>query len=241
MLNLKNISKKFDKKEVLSDINTSFSNTGISIIVGINGSGKTTLLNLITTLIKPDSGTIFIDESPLGSQKYKSEIFYIPSDFYLPEYMTGEEYFLLISKVYSNNFTYDKNYFYFLAEKFDLKNFLEKTIETYSYGMKKKLQICIAMTIKTNFLLADELTNGLDFESIILLENLLEKEGEKRKIILISHAINFISKFPDDIRILENGNLYPYQGDLLLLEDNLISKGDLSDKVKSIKQYRINN
>ncbi|MCE5786325.1 hypothetical protein JL756_12035, partial [Staphylococcus pseudintermedius] len=125
--------------------------------------------------------------------------------------------------------------------KFDLKSFLEKTIETYSYGMKKKLQICIAMTIKTNFLLADELTNGLDFESIILLENLLEKEGEKRKIILISHAINFISKFPDDIRILENGNLYPYQGDLSLLEDNLISKGDLSDKIKSIKQYHINN
>ncbi len=116
-----------------------------------------------------------------------------------------------------------------------------KTLYSILHRSLDLTQICIAMTIKTNFLLADELTNGLDFESIILLENLLEKEGEKRKIILISHAINFISKFPDDIRILENGNLYPYQGDLSLLEDNLISKGDLSDKIKSIKQYHINN
>ncbi|MHA8042356.1 ATP-binding cassette domain-containing protein (plasmid) [Staphylococcus xylosus] len=241
MLKIKNISKKFHKKEVLSNINTAFSTNGTSIIVGINGSGKTTLLNLITTLIKSDSGNIYIDEYPIGSQEYKRELFYIPSDFYLPEYMTGEEYFSFISKVYKNKYIYDKQYFYFLAEKFDLKSYLKKSIETYSYGMKKKLQICIGMSVNTMFLLADELTNGLDFESIILLEALLDKEEKQRKIILISHSIDFISKFPNDIRILENGNLSTYEGNLTELEEHLISKGDLNEKIESIKQYNNNN
>ncbi|MGW7948360.1 ATP-binding cassette domain-containing protein [Staphylococcus xylosus] len=240
-MQLTNVSKNYKEKEVLKDINTSFSNTGISIIVGINGSGKTTLLNIITTLIKASTGTIKIDNNIIGTQEYKKNIFYIPSDFYLPEYMTGEEYFYFICKVYKNNFNYDENYFYFLTELFDLKSSLTKIIETYSYGMKKKLQICIALTIKSQFLLADELTNGLDFESVILLEQLLENAKEHRKIILISHSIDFISKFPNDVRILEKGDISSFKEDISFLKDHLISKGDLNEKIESINQYSYNN
>ncbi|WP_323696088.1 ATP-binding cassette domain-containing protein [Staphylococcus aureus] len=60
MLNIKNLTKNFKKKEVLTNINTSFSLNGTSIIVGLNGSGKTTLLNIITTLTKPDFGNVFL-------------------------------------------------------------------------------------------------------------------------------------------------------------------------------------
>lgn len=222
---------------MLTNINTSFSLNGTSIIVGLNGSDKTTLLNIITTLTKPDFGNVFINNNALGDPNYKKEIFFIPSDFFLPEYMTGEEYFLFVSSIYNQKFINDKNYFYILSELFDIYSFLRNTIETYSYGMKKKLQICIALTIKTNFLLADELTNGLDFEAKILLEHLIKEQEKTRKIILVSHSMDFISKFSDDIRILEKGKLSIYEGNISLLEKYLISKGDLCGKIKIIEQY----
>lgn len=62
-----------------------------TVIVGLNGSGKTVFLNSITGILNIDSGTIAIDGFKPDSKEFKERIFYIPSDFYLPEYMTGKE------------------------------------------------------------------------------------------------------------------------------------------------------
>ena len=166
-LHISHLTKSYKDHKVIDDLSFTFNKKGITIIVGVNGSGKTTLFNLINDLVDKDEGTITL--SSLSDEDRKKECFYIPSDFYLPEYMTGKEYvdFILSRYPYSN-----KENVEWLIHLLDFDEAYHKLIETYSYGMKKKIQIIAAIASNTHYIFADEVFNGLDFETVLLLEEL---------------------------------------------------------------------
>ena len=149
MIEIKNLSKKYKNRIVLNDVTISFPEKGVTVIVGVNGSGKTTLMDCIVGMKSMDSGEIFVDSFSYSSDNYKSKLFYIPSDFYLPEFMTGIEYlhFILSRYVHSNRLLIPD-----FIDLFGLESAQNQLIESYSFGMKKKIQIIAALLSNAEYI-----------------------------------------------------------------------------------------
>jgi len=233
MIRIENLTKKFDRK-VLDNITISLPKNRVSVIVGINGSGKTTLLDCIVGLKDATSGKVFIESYSNDSEKFKECIFYIPSEFYLPNYMTGKEYLNFVLSRYRCS---DIERIDDFLELFDLKFAGTNLIESYSFGMKKKIQIVAAALANTDYILGDEIFNGLDFETTLLTLELFENLSREVGIVIISHNKLIIERFSENILLMSNGNLTPFLGSSENLEKEVISTEKIHEKIKYIKGY----
>lgn len=234
MITIDNVTKLYDKKIVFSNLSTIFSDNGVTLILGLNGSGKTTLLNMINGLIKIDTGIVLIDDLKASSKISKKKVVYIPSDFYLPEYMTGKEYCEFIFSIYKE---FNKTMYTFLLNLFDFEKEIENIIESYSFGMKKKLQIIASFSLNTKYIFADELFSGLDLETQILLNELIISIKDTKKIVLVTHSLDIIKKYPEDVRILSKG-CFIKMSDSESVEEYLVEVGNMNGKINSIKKFK---
>ncbi|MGT2887889.1 ABC transporter ATP-binding protein [Streptococcus didelphis] len=234
MLNINRLEKSFGNKKVLSKIDVSFKDSGVSVIVGTNGCGKTTLMNILAHMLSFTSGEISCDGNVIGSKEYKQQVFYIPSDFYLPEYMTGKEYLDFILKHYQqSNF----DLIDILLDMFDLKEMITDLLETYSFGLKKKIQIIAALASNTKYILADEVFSGLDFDTVLLLQEVFDHQKHQRSIIVISHDFNTLVRFPNHIFIMSKGRLLPYEGKVEGIYSMVKEIGETYAKLEKLRSY----
>lgn len=192
MLEIKNISVSFKDKNVLQNLNLEIEEGIILGILGKNGAGKTTLF-----------------ESLYQSQKYTGEILwknhkllrenisYLETENYFYPYITGREYLSYFAKDKLPK-TIE------LAEKFQLP--LEKYVQYYSSGMKKKLALIGMLMLDKPINILDEPFNGVDFEGVYLLYDIIRELKQSNKIVIISsHIIETLFHTCDRIVTLENG------------------------------------
>lgn len=233
MIKIDNLCKSFNSKIVIDNLSYTFEDFGITIVVGINGCGKTTLLNMITNFLQPDQGTILLDGLKPSTKEYKERLFYVPSDFFLPEYMTGKEYchFVLSSYTHGN-----KQLLQQLFSLLSLHLAKDNLIETYSFGMKKKLQIALALACNVKYMIFDEIFNGLDFETTIFVQEVFHLLSQDKKIIIVSHDKDTIERFPHDIILMQKGMLYSHEGSPKELYDFIKKEGKLNAKLCEFKR-----
>jgi len=170
MIEIKDLKKSFDKTEVLKGIDINFNKGTIHGIIGPNGAGKTTFFRCISGLENFD-GKI----SYLPTQSFK-KIGYLPTELYILPKITGKEYLTLflnarkveIKDIDANNI-------------FDLP--LNRFVETYSTGMKKKLAFTAILLQKNDVFILDEPFNGVDIQSNILITEIILKFSFNRKKI----------------------------------------------------------
>ncbi|MDF2833935.1 ATP-binding cassette domain-containing protein [Chryseobacterium indoltheticum] len=192
MLEIKNLSVSFKDKDVLQGLNLEIEEGIIVGILGKNGAGKTTLF-----------------ESLYQSQKYGSEILwkkqkllrenisYLETENYFYPYITGREYLSYFAKDKLPK-TIE------LAEKFQLP--LEKYVQYYSSGMKKKLALIGMLMLDKPINILDEPFNGVDFEGVHLLYDIIRELKQSNKIVIISsHIIETLFHTCDRIVTLKNG------------------------------------
>ncbi|MEQ9810536.1 ATP-binding cassette domain-containing protein [Streptococcus jiangjianxini] len=234
MFNICELSQSFKSDNILNGITCTFPDSEISIIVGTNGCGKTTFLNVLAQMIPYATGEIICNGYKIGSKEYKEQIFYIPSDFYLPEYMTGIEYLTFILKHYKNA---NYNQIDILLEIFDLKEFKDVLLEKYSFGMKKKIQIIAAFCSGTPYILADEVFSGLDFDTALLLEELFNFQKRYRSFVIVFHDMNTLNRFSNNIYIMSKGCLLPYKGLSQDIKNIIKQMGQTGEKFDKLQQY----
>lgn len=233
MLEVKELCKSFGSHCVLDSLSITFGKTGITVIVGLNGSGKTVFLNSVSGIIQYDSGEVLLDGYSNGSDTFKKNIFYIPSDSYLPEYLTGNEYADFVQSRYENS---SKSIFSEISCLLDMTGALEKAIESYSFGMKKKLQIALGLSLNVGYLLADEVFSGLDLETVILTQELFGLYAKKHKVLLVSHERNIINQFSNDILLMRKGKLTEFKGTADELSEYIYQQGKIAEKLQKIKE-----
>lgn len=234
MLRIHKINKRFGNKCVLKDLSIEFSDKGVAVIVGLNGSGKSVFLNTITGLLSKDSGEITLDGNACSSVYFKERIFLIPSDSLMPEYLTGEEYAEFILSRYPNS---SRELYNRLIDLLGMDKAQKEVMESYSFGMKKKIQIAIALSLNIDYLLADEIFSGLDFETVILVQEIIKLISKRHKMILVSHEENIINCFPDEIYLMKNGKLKRFSGNAQKLSKLLIQEGRVHERVNTIKEF----
>jgi len=204
---LNEVSKVINHTTVLENISYQFTGGNIYGVVGRNGSGKTMLLRMISGLIVPTSGTVFVD----GKQMHKQISF--PPNLGLiiekPEflgYMTGLEnlkQIAAIKKVVSE----EKIKEYMKIFTLDAESKLP--MRKYSLGMKQKIGIIQAIMEEPELLILDEPFNALDEQSVLKLRQiLLKKKNEGKLIIITSHNKKDIESICNHVIIMENGRIH---------------------------------
>jgi len=176
--------------------------------LGPNGAGKTTTIKILVSLLKPTSGTAFINgidviKDPL---KTKTLIGYIPDESLIYPKLTGREFLLFIADIFEIPFNSAKKKIDDLFCLFSLTERSNTLIETYSHGMKQKLVFSAALLHDPKILIMDEPTVGLDPQSAKLVKDIIRELANKGKTIFMStHILEIAEKMCSRVGIINKG------------------------------------
>ena len=205
MIEINNLHKKFGKLIVLDGLDLEIKSGGIFAILGPNGSGKTTLIKSILGMVIPNSGEIKIDgKSVLKQWDYRNQINYLPQIANFPSNLTVNELIAMVKNLRPKQ-SHDDD----LIELFGLESFLDKKLGNLSGGTKQKVNIVLTFMFDSELIILDEPTTGLDPISLINLKEIIQKEKEKGKTLLITtHIMSLVEEIADKIVFLLDGNIY---------------------------------
>lgn len=200
IISIKNVSKKFNDKIVLKDINLEIPKQRIIGLTGKNGSGKTVLLKIIAGLYFPSEGTVTID----SSLELKNDFGFLIDTGFLEE-ETGFNNLKLLAGL--KNQINDKE-IHEIMQYVNLNSYNKTKYKNYSTGMKQKLKIAQAIMEKPKVLILDEPFNGLDETSVTHFRQIfLKMKEEGVTIILTSHYKEDINELCDEVYNMKNGEL----------------------------------
>lgn len=207
MLELKNISKKFKDKEILSNFNLKVEENKILAIVGPSGGGKTTLLRMLAGLESIDSGEIIFngENLPLNELEKRNLLGFVFQDFQLFPHMNVLEN-LVISPVQTMGIKKDEAEAKAikLLEQLGLENHCKSYPHSLSGGQKQRVALARAMMIEPKIIGYDEPTSALDPELRLEVEKLIlqnKKLGVTQ--IVVTHDLQFAENIADDILKVE--------------------------------------
>ena len=209
MITIDKLKKNFGEK-VAVDIEHYEINQGDMLgLVGNNGAGKKTLFRLMLDLLKADDGKVIINDIDVSqSEDWKSITGAFIDDGFLIDYLTPEEYFYFIGKMYGlKKEEVDERLIPF--ERFMSGEVIghKKLIRNYSAGNKQKIGIISAMLHYPQLLILDEPFNFLDPSSQSIIKHLLKKYNEEHQatVIISSHNLNHTVDVCPRIALLEHG------------------------------------
>ncbi|EPY6473002.1 ATP-binding cassette domain-containing protein [Clostridium sporogenes] len=202
---IKNITKSYQKKEVLSNISLNIEEGKIYGLLGRNGAGKTTLLHLITNRAILDSGEILIGgENICENDKVLSKVYFMEEKNFFPESMKIVDVFKWTKEFYED---FDMEYAIKLSDMFNLN--IKKKVKNLSTGYKSISKIIATLASGTEILIFDEPILGLDANHREMFYKELLKvydDGEKT-IIISTHIIEEISHLLEKVVILKEGKI----------------------------------
>lgn len=205
MIEVINLSKSFDDKLVIDNLNLVFEKNKIYGILGINGAGKSTLLRTISAIYKADKGNVTMDNEEIFENiSKKSKIFYIPDEnVHFPE--KNIEKCIAFYKNFYNSF--DEELFNRLKEVYNINT--KSDIKSFSKGMKKQAQLIISISFSPEYLILDETFDGLDplirTKTKKLLIDLVDEKG--MCLIISTHNVSDIENLIDQLVIINNKNV----------------------------------
>lgn len=208
MLSLQKIHHSYDKEQpIFNDINLEIKRGEFVAIAGPNGSGKTTLIKLVCNLLKLQKGSITFNGTSHTSLSVQSKTVYLPSDDYIPEFLTGREYIMLMSKLYKKKI--DEQNLQVISSHLSMNKKLSEMVESYSHGMKKKLQLINALLLNPPLMIIDETLNGIDVEAKEIIKILLNEYTKNGgTIIICSHDLELMQEISNRVILLYKGEVY---------------------------------
>jgi len=216
MIEVKNLYKSYGGKGVLSDISLSVSHGQSLAVVGKSGAGKSVLLRCLIGLVKPENGTIYIDNKLINTmnfsqlQKIRSSIGMVFQFGALFDSMTvGENISLALQKLTKLNENEIQQRVHNSLEEVDMAGTENLMPAELSGGMKKRVGIARAIAIKPAYLFYDEPTTGLDpvmTDSINRLIRKFQDTGEVTSVI-ITHEMRTVYDVADRVLLLHEGRI----------------------------------
>lgn len=209
MITIDKLKKNFGEKVAVDIEHYEINQGDMRGLVGNNGAGKTTLFRLMLDLLKADDGKVIINDIDVSqSEDWKSITGAFIDDGFLIDYLTPEEYFYFIGKMYGlKKEEVDERLVPF--ERFMSGEVIghKKLIRNYSAGNKQKIGIISAMLHYPQLLILDEPFNFLDPSSQSIIKHLLKKYNEEHQatVIISSHNLNHTVDVCPRIALLEHG------------------------------------
>ena len=202
-----NLSKSYDKKNAVKDINFQIKENEIIGLLGPNGCGKTTTIGMLLGLLKPSSGQININGMKIEKDRIKilQNINFISPYIELPKKLTVKQNLVVYGKLYSVKNL--KNRIEYLVNKLRLEDLLNKVTGELSSGQKNRISLAKALINDPNILFLDEPTASLDPEVGDFVRTFLEnyKREKKISILLASHNMSEVTRLCASVLMMKDG------------------------------------
>ncbi len=225
VLDIHQLAKSYRSVKAVKDLSLTIEQGQSYGILGPNGSGKTTTLSIVSGILAQDRGTFsWFDAPPSPEQRTKVGSLIETPHFY--PYLNLEKNLKIICKIKNIDFD-DIGRVLKLTKLFDRKN---SRFRTLSLGMKQRLGIAAALLGDPDVLVMDEPTNGLDPEGIAEVREIVQKQVQKGKtLILASHILSEVEKICSHVAILKNGDLLASGSVKQLLTEDEVAEISCSD------------
>ena len=215
MIKVDHLSKQYNGKTVLNDLNFQIHEGDIFGIIGRSGSGKTTLLDCISGLKDFDEGSIFIDGENIGllnlkdARAVRKEIGFVFQNFSLLSRRNVIQNIALPLKCWGYDDAEIQERTNRLAEMVGLEDHVTKRPKELSGGQKQRVAIARALSMDPRYIVCDEFTSALDPATTqSILDLMLEIQRERHvTIILVTHDMEVAKKMCNRVILLENGNI----------------------------------
>jgi ABC-2 type transport system ATP-binding protein len=210
LIKIDHVFKKFGSKEVIHDVSLTIQKGELFAYLGANAAGKTTTIKIMTGLLKPTSGRVFIkghdiEKEPLAA---KRPISYVPDLPYLYEKLTAGEFLTFIGDLYGVDGEVLPEKIRELMALFDLEEFKDLLIEDLSHGMRQRLVFSAALLHDPEVLIIDEPMVGLDPRSARLVKDVLrERVDQGATVFMSTHSLSVAEELANRIGILHHGRL----------------------------------
>ena len=205
MIEIKKVSKRFDKIAAVSDVSLSIEQGQVFGLLGTNGAGKSTLLRMMAGVLKPEEGEILIDGKAVWDcVEAKQKFFYISDEQYFFPNATPLDMAAFYKTLYP---AFNEKRFRKFLVKFTLQK--DRKIQTFSKGMKKQLSILFGICSGVEYLFCDETFDGLDPVMRQGIKSILANEIDERKFtpIIASHNLRELEDICDHVGLLHKGGV----------------------------------
>lgn len=209
MLEIKNLSKRYGKsKQVLDQVSLTLTE-GVYGLLGPNGAGKSTLMNIITGNLMPEEGTILWngeDIRRLGAG-YRAILGYAPQQQGLYEFFTGRRFLSYMAALKGIGKSELKEEISRVASYVNLESVLDKSIGTFSGGMKQRLLVAQAMLGDPRLIILDEPTAGLDPRERVRLREKIAEAAKDKILLIATHVVPDVEPIAKEIIFLKEGRV----------------------------------
>lgn len=211
---------------------------GIFGLLGENGAGKTTLMRVLTTVLKPTSGTVTLDGVLYSEENYEKiqrKIGYLPQEIELYPNLTVQECLEYMGDLSGIPKQECKRRIQYYLEKTSLSEHQKKKMKQLSGGTKRRVGLIQALLHDPEFLIVDEPTTGLDPEERIRIRNLLVDFSENRTVLFSTHVVEDLVATCNRLAIMKKGK-FLYQGkmsELLKQSENHVWLCSVEDEIKA--------
>lgn len=203
-----NLVKKFGSLTAVSDLNLQVYEKEIFGFLGPNGAGKSTSINMICGLLKSTSGEVLVmNEKITKNQKVKSLIGVCPQENIFWPRLSCREQLLFMGKLYNLNQKKAKQKSEELLELLGLNEKSNTLGYKLSGGMKRRLNICLALVHDPPIIIFDEPEAGLDPQSRILVRDYIKSLKKEKTVILTTHNMDEADRLADRVAIIDHGKL----------------------------------
>jgi len=221
-IEISNLNKQYGNVQAVKNINFKINKGSIVGLLGPNGCGKTTTIGMMLGLIKPTSGTVFVNGQNIESENNRTNILekmnFISPYIELPKKLTVEENLKVYGRMYGVNNLQDK--ISDLMKQLNLFDFKKRKTGELSSGQKNRVSLAKALINDPEILLLDEPTASLDPDVGDYIRTYIENSASKKgtTILLASHNMNEVERLCNEVMMMKNGEI--------------IDKGTCNDLIK---------
>jgi len=208
MIKLTNLTKRYGSFTAVNGINLEVPSGELFGFLGPNGAGKTTTLRMIAGILRPTSGTVHIAgvdvaRDPIAA---KAKLGFIPDRPFIYEKLTGAEFLRFVAGLYDQEGAQVEHRARELLALFDLEEWRDELVESYSHGMRQKLIISSAFVHRPEVIVVDEPMVGLDPKAARILKDLFREYTRRGHTIMMStHTLEVAESLCDRIAIIQGG------------------------------------
>jgi ABC-2 type transport system ATP-binding protein len=243
-LQVSHLSKQFDKLTAVNNISFDIRQHEIFGLLGPNGAGKTTTINMVCGLIPPSSGSVTFPA--FHGRDSRTLIGYCPQENIFYPKLSCLEQLIFTGQTYNISYRIAKKQALDLLEMLGLKEKTHVFASKLSGGMKRRLNICLALIHDPQVLILDEPEAGLDPQSRILVREFIQHLGKQKTVLLTTHNMDEADRLADRIAIMDQGkiltldtstNLKKSIGNDNILEIDAENNATAANAVKVLNQY----
>ena len=208
VIETKGLKKSYGKNEVLKGINLKVEKGTMLALLGPNGAGKTTTVRILSTLLNYDGGTVTVEGHNVSKEadKVRSVIGLTGQSAAVDELLTGRENLIMMGQLYRLTKQSAVARADELLEEFDLVKAGERTVKTYSGGMRRRLDLAVSLIAAPPIIFLDEPTTGLDPRSRLVMWDIINNlKARGTTILLTTQYLEEADQLADKVVVIDGG------------------------------------